>query len=41
MIQVNKLNKKLENIKDNYFVEVWTDVIKFFYANEYGYYNYS
>lgn len=38
MIQVNKLNKKLENIKDNYFVEVWTDVVKFFYANENGYY---
>lgn len=37
MIQVNKLNKKLENIKDNYFVEVWTDAVKFFYADEYGY----
>ena len=38
MIQVNKLNKKLESIKGNYFVEVWTDVVKFFYANENGYY---
>lgn len=38
MIQVNKLNKKLENIKDNYFVEVWADVVKFFYANKNGYY---